>query len=177
MWFLIRQWQVFTQNALFDIKYDCSQLLDCSRQRGLLSVMFRLLLWCCQNERKAQSNCIHDPTFRHSCLVSSLGVNWSRNLASKDATKDASKEAKWQIIYSRSVGRVYVNAIRLGFTFIINPEYSKRNMTAPYLTFLVGTLTTRKNLAITFFPKKIYCVCLKISQICNIFVCGQFKHW
>ncbi len=34
------------------------------------------------NKCKAQSNCIHDPTFRHSNLVSSSGVIWSHNAAS-----------------------------------------------------------------------------------------------
>ena len=34
-------------------------------------LMFRSLSWLCLNECKARSNCIHDPTFRHSSLVSS----------------------------------------------------------------------------------------------------------
>jgi hypothetical protein len=33
------------------------------------------------NEWKTQSNCIHDPTFRHSSIVSSSGEVWSRNMA------------------------------------------------------------------------------------------------
>ena len=45
-----------------------------SRQPGIISVMFRSLLWFYNNECKAQSNCIHDLTFRHSSLVSSSGV-------------------------------------------------------------------------------------------------------
>jgi hypothetical protein len=41
-----------------------------------MSVMFRLLLWFFKMSNTL-SNCIHDPTFRHSSLVSSLGVIWS----------------------------------------------------------------------------------------------------
>ena len=37
-----------------------------------VSVMFLSLLWFYKNECKAQSNCTHDPTFRHSNIVSSL---------------------------------------------------------------------------------------------------------
>jgi hypothetical protein len=42
---------------------------------GIISVMFSLATQVLINECiqcKAQSNCIHDPTFRHSSLVSSI---------------------------------------------------------------------------------------------------------
>jgi hypothetical protein len=44
-----------------------------SRQTGI-SVTFSLATLVFINEWKTQSNCIHDPTFRHSSLVSSSGV-------------------------------------------------------------------------------------------------------
>ena len=48
---------------LRDIKFVRSQ------QPDIISIMFRSLLWFYKNECKAHSNCIHDPTFRHSSLV------------------------------------------------------------------------------------------------------------
>jgi hypothetical protein len=52
-----------------------------SRQPGI-STMFSLATLVYVNEYKVQSNCNHDPTFRHSSLVSSSGVISSCNVAS-----------------------------------------------------------------------------------------------
>ena len=49
--------------------------------RGIL-VVYSLATLFFINECKAPSNCIHNPTFRHSSLVSSSGVIWRRKVAS-----------------------------------------------------------------------------------------------
>ncbi len=61
---------------------DCSQLSAIlfsivtpdSDSTALFHIVDNCEHWFYKNERKAQSNCIHDPTLRDSSLVSSSGV-------------------------------------------------------------------------------------------------------
>jgi hypothetical protein len=67
-------------NKFNDLKFSSS------RQPGIISAMFSLATLVLINECKAQLNCIHDPTFRHSSLVSSI-LTMSAVLFSSDKIK------------------------------------------------------------------------------------------
>ena len=58
--------------GVFLIKYDGEQLRIRIQQTTITHVLLVTLV--CKNKYRAPSRCIHDPTFRHSSLVSSSGV-------------------------------------------------------------------------------------------------------